>query len=189
MMKPGTSHFDNHSRRISIRQQRSVRHSHRPLCWLLVFLLSVWVLSLVSKPEAQTLQVRSDQMSHSVVSNSLRPHESQHARPPCPSPTPGDQILLLLPVTSTTGYCFCFGCFPSFFLELFLHWSQLNYPFLFAKLRFKLNKVRKTTRPFGYDLNHIPYHYTVEVTNRFKVWDLELDRVPDKLWTEICNIE
>ena len=44
-----------------------------------------------------------------------------------------------------------------------------DYPFLFAKLRFKLNKVRKTTRPFGYDLNHIPYHYIVEVTNRFKV--------------------
>ena len=81
MMKPGTSHFDNHSRRISIRQQRSVRHSHRPLCWLLVFLLSVWVLSLVSKPEAQTLQVRSDQMSHSVVSNSLRPHGLQHGLP------------------------------------------------------------------------------------------------------------
>ena len=36
-----------------------------------------------------TLQIRSDQVSHSVVSDSLRPHESQHARPPCPSPTPG----------------------------------------------------------------------------------------------------
>ena len=35
-----------------------------------------------------------------------------------------------------------------------------------------MNKVRKTTRPFGYDLNHIPYHYTVEVTNRFKGLDL-----------------
>ena len=36
-----------------------------------------------------TIQIKSDQISHSVVSNSLRPHESQHARPPCPSPTPG----------------------------------------------------------------------------------------------------
>ena len=44
----------------------------------------------------------------------------------------------------------------------------------------------KTTRPFRYDLNQIPYDYTVEVTNRFKQLDL-VDRVPEELWTEICN--
>ena len=131
------------------------------------------------------------QFSHSVVSDSLRPYKLQHARPPCPSPTPGvysnscplswwyhpaisssvvpsppapnpsqhqslfqwvnsshemakvlqfqlqhqsfqwtpktdfHWILLLSPVTSTTGYCFCFGSIPSFFLELFLHWSPI----------------------------------------------------------------
>ena len=43
---------------------------------------------------------------------------------------------------------------------------------LIAKFRFKLNKARKTTRPFRYDLNKIPYDYTVEVTNRFKGLDL-----------------
>ena len=47
--------------------------------------------------------------------------------------------------------------------------------------------VRKTTRPFRYDLNQIPYDYTVEVRNRFKGLDL-IDRVPDELWTEVCDI-
>ena len=48
-------------------------------------------------------------------------------------------------------------------------------------------KVRKTTRPFRYDLNQIPYDYTVEVRNRFKGLDL-IDRVPDELWTEVRDI-
>ena len=50
-----------------------------------------------------------------------------------------------------------------------------------------MKKVGKTTRPFRYDLNQIPYDYTVEVTNRFKGLDL-IDRVPDKLWNEVCDI-
>ena len=50
-----------------------------------------------------------------------------------------------------------------------------------------LKKVGKTARPFRYDLNQIPYDYTVEVTNRFKGLDL-LDRVPEELWTEVCDI-
>ena len=45
----------------------------------------------------------------------------------------------------------------------------------------------KTTRPVRYDLNQIPYDYTVEVRNRFKGLDL-IDRVPDELWTEVCDI-
>ena len=49
-----------------------------------------------------------------------------------------------------------------------------------AKFRLKLKKVGKTTRPFMYDLNQIPYDYTVEVRNRFKGLDLT-DRVPDEL--------
>ena len=48
-------------------------------------------------------------------------------------------------------------------------------------------KVGKITRPFRYDLNQIPYDYTVEVRNRFKGLDL-IDRVPDELWTEVCDI-
>ena len=52
-----------------------------------------------------------------------------------------------------------------------------------AKFRLKLKKVGKTTRPFRYDLNQIPYDYRVEVRNRFKGLDL-IDRVPDELWTE-----
>ena len=47
-----------------------------------------------------------------------------------------------------------------------------------------MKKVEKTTRPFRYDLNQIPYDYTVEVRNRFKGLDL-IDRVPDELWTEV----
>ena len=59
--------------------------------------------------------------------------------------------------------------------------------FLIAKFRLKLKKVGKTTRPFRYDLNQIPYDYTVEVRNRSKGLDL-IDRVPDELWTEIHDI-
>ena len=47
--------------------------------------------------------------------------------------------------------------------------------------------MRKTTKPFRYDLNQIPYDYTVEVRNRFKTLDL-IDRVPDELWMEVCDI-
>ena len=49
-----------------------------------------------------------------------------------------------------------------------------------------MKKVGKTTRPFKYDLNQIPYDYTAEVRNRFKALDLR-DRVPDELWTEVCD--
>ena len=50
-----------------------------------------------------------------------------------------------------------------------------------------LKKVGKTTRPFRYDLNQIPYDYTVEVRNRFKGLDL-IDRVPDELWMEVRDL-
>ena len=50
-----------------------------------------------------------------------------------------------------------------------------------------MNKVGKTTRSFRYDQNQIPYDYTVEVRNRLKGLDL-IDRVPDELWTEVCDI-
>ena len=56
-----------------------------------------------------------------------------------------------------------------------------------AKFRIKLKKVGKTTRPFRYNLNQIPYDYTVEVENRFKGLDL-IDRVPDELWVEVPDI-
>ena len=59
-----------------------------------------------------------------------------------------------------------------------------NHELLIAKFRLKLKKVGKTTRPFSYDLNQIPYDYTVEVRNTFKGLDL-IDRVPDELWTEV----
>ena len=62
-----------------------------------------------------------------------------------------------------------------------------DHELLIAKLRLKLKKIRKTTRPFRYDLNQIQYDYTVEVTNRYKGLDL-IDRVPDKLWTEVHDI-
>ena len=55
------------------------------------------------------------------------------------------------------------------------------------KFRFKLKKVGKITRPFRYDLNQIPYKYTVEVRNRFKGLDL-IDRLPEELRTEVHDI-
>ena len=62
-----------------------------------------------------------------------------------------------------------------------------DHELLIAKFRLKLKKVGKTTRPYSYDLNHIPYNYTVEVTNRFKGLDL-IDRVPKELWIEFHDI-
>ena len=85
------------------------------------------------------LQFSSVHFSRSVVSDSLQPQESQHARPPCPSPSPG--------VNSNS-------CLSS---------------------------------QYRYDLNQIPYDYTVEVRNRSKGIDL-IDRVPDELWTEVHDI-
>ena len=62
-----------------------------------------------------------------------------------------------------------------------------DHELLLAKFRLKFKKVGKTSRPFRYDLNQISYDYTVEVRNRFKGLDL-IDRVPDELWTEVCDI-
>ena len=62
-----------------------------------------------------------------------------------------------------------------------------DHELLIAKFRLKLKKVGKTTRTFRYDLNQIPYEYTVEVRNRFKGLDL-IDRVPDELWTEVRDL-
>ena len=62
-----------------------------------------------------------------------------------------------------------------------------DHELLIAKFRLKLKKVGETSRPFKYDLNQIPYGYTVEVTNRFKILDL-IDRVPEELWTEVGDI-
>ena len=65
--------------------------------------------------------------------------------------------------------------------------SDLSHEFLIAKFRLKMKKIEKTTRPFRYDLNQIPYDYTVEVRNRFKGLDL-IDRLPEELWTEVPDI-
>ena len=62
-----------------------------------------------------------------------------------------------------------------------------DHELLIAKFRLKLKKVGKTTRLFRYDLNKIPYHYTVEVRNKFKGLDL-IDRVSDELWMEVHDI-
>ena len=62
-----------------------------------------------------------------------------------------------------------------------------DHELLIAKFRLKLKKVGITTRPFRYDLDQLPYDYTVEVRNRFKGLDL-IDREPDELWMEIHDI-
>ena len=58
---------------------------------------------------------------------------------------------------------------------------------LIAKFRLKLKTVEKTTRPFRYDLNQIPYDYIVEVRNKLKGLGL-IDRVPDELWNDVRDI-
>ena len=62
-----------------------------------------------------------------------------------------------------------------------------DHELLIDKFRLKLKKIGKTNRPFRYDLNQIPYDYTVEVRNRFKGRDM-IDRVPGELWNEVCDI-
>ena len=62
-----------------------------------------------------------------------------------------------------------------------------DHEILIAIFRLKLKKVGEITRPFRYDLNKIPYDYTVEVTNIFKRLDL-IDRVPEELWREVHDI-
>ena len=62
-----------------------------------------------------------------------------------------------------------------------------DHEFLIAKFGFKLKKAGETTRPFRYDLNQIPFYYTVEMTNRFKGLDL-IERVPEELWMEVRDI-
>ena len=62
-----------------------------------------------------------------------------------------------------------------------------DHELLITKFRIKLKKVGETARPFRYDLNQIPYDYTVEVRKRFRSLDL-IDRVSDELWTEVCDI-
>ena len=62
-----------------------------------------------------------------------------------------------------------------------------DHELLIAKFRLKLKKVGKTAGPFRYDLNQIPYDYTVEMRNIFNGLDL-IDRVPDELWNEVRDI-
>ena len=62
-----------------------------------------------------------------------------------------------------------------------------DHKLLTGKFRLQLKKIGKTTRPFGYDLNQVPYDYTVEVTNSFKRLDL-INRGPEELWTEVHDI-
>ena len=67
------------------------------------------------------------------------------------------------------------------------NWELTVAQIMNSLFRLKLKKVGKTSRPFRYDLNQIPYNYPVEVRNRFKGLDL-IDRVPEELWTEVCDI-
>ena len=66
-------------------------------------------------------------------------------------------------------------------------WLWLRSWTLYYQIQTEIEKVGKITRPFRYDLNQIPYDYTVEVRNKFKGLDL-IDRVPDELWIEVCDI-
>ena len=81
------------------------------------------------------------------------------------------------------SFAFPFSSFHSYYRS----WLWLRSWTPYCQIQIKLKKVGKTTRPFRYDLNQIPYDYTVEVRNRFKGLDL-IDRVPEKLWTELHDI-
>ena len=72
-------------------------------------------------------------------------------------------------------------------ITLVLFFAARRWRSSIAKVRLKLKKVGKTTRPFRYDLNQIPYDWLYSGSDRFKGFDL-IDRVPGELWTEVCNI-
>ena len=111
--------------------------------------------------------ISSVQFSRLVVSDSLRPHESQHARPPCPSPSPGvhsdsrPSSQWRHPAISSSVVPFS-SCPQSLPASESFPMSQL----------FTWGGQSTGVRPFRYDLNQIPYDYTVEVRNRFKSLDL-----------------
>ena len=117
------------------------------------------------------------------MSGSLWPHGLQHVRLPCPSPTPGVHSnshplsWWCHPAISSSVIPFssCPQSLPaseSFPMSQLFAWGGQSTELLIAKFRLKLKKVGKTTRPFSYDLNQIPFDYTVEVRNRFKGLDL-----------------
>ena len=139
-------------------------------------------------PHQAYLRVLTDasvQFSRSVVSDSLRPLESQHTRPPCPSPTPrvhSDSCLLSQwchPTISSSVVPFS-SCPQSLPASESFPMSQV---FAWGSQSTRVSSLA----PFKYDLNQIPYDYTVEVRNRFKGLDL-IDRMPDELWTEVRDI-
>ena len=70
------------------------------------------------------------------------------------------------------------------YFNIFFDNGHSDHELLIAKLKLKLQKVGKTTRPFRYDLNQILFDYTVEIKNRFKGFDL-VERVPEELWKDI----
>ena len=134
----------------------------------------------------------------------LRPHGLQHTRPPCPSPAPGAWSNLfqqhkkrLYTWTSPDGQhqnqIDSILCSQRWRISIqsakIRPWADCSsdHELLIAKFRLKLKKVGKTTRTFSYDLNKIPYDYTVEVTNRFKGLNL-IDRVPEELWLEVRDM-
>ena len=158
-------------------------------CWWECKLVqSLWrtVWRFLKKLKQNYHQFSSAQFSCSVVSDSLQPHESQHTRPPCPPPAPRVYSNSCPPVGDATQPSHLLSSpsppapNPTQHQGLF-QWVNSSHEVA------KVLKAGKTTGPFRYDLNQIPYDYIVEVRNRFKGLDLT-DREPDELWMEVCDI-
>ena len=92
---------------------------------------------------------------------------------------------IFLKLSVKNPYIFLMRFFTNYLIQP-IEPCDSDHEILIAKFRLKLKKVGKTTRPFMYDLNQIPYDYTVEARNRFKGLDL-IDRVPEELWMEVHN--
>ena len=107
----------------------------------------------------------------------------QHERRLCTWTSPDDQY------QNQIDYILCSQRWRSSIQSAKTSWLVCgsDHELLIAKFRLKLKKVGEITRPFRYDLNKIPYDYTVEVTNIFKRLDL-IDRVPEELWMEVRDI-
>ena len=154
------------------------------------------------------MRLQSVQFSHSVVSDSLKLHETQHVRAKTkrvlprkctghskhPLPTTQEKTLHMditrWSTPNQTDYILCSQRWRSSIQSTKTRPGVdcgSDHELLVTKFRLKLKKVGKTARPFRYDLNQIPYDHTVEVRNRFKGLDL-IDRVPDELWNDVHDI-
>ena len=143
-------------------------------CWILRHLCIFWIIVLYQMCLLQIFSPGCSQENALVIANTLF---QQHKR----------RLYMDITTRSTPKSDWWYSLQPKMEKLYTVNTNKTrSWPWL-RSWNAKLKKVGKTTRQFRYDLNQIPYNYTVEVRNRFKGLDL-IDRVPDELWNEVPDI-